>query len=176
MDETLKNTLILGGVGAGLLYFLKNNQPQTTQSGFVSSAVNKMPGDPIKISLNVTNGNNSIAQNYGIGLSLMDSKGVIWDVINATTMMRSPGTSIRSEYFTVGQTKTIDFGTTMGSGALYLPTDMSAGAVSVRASIWKESTLPLYNRLADTGWRTPADINIGTPAEYDIKITQVTVT
>jgi len=172
MERPIKDALI--GAGATAVFekikdFMSPKTSGVTSEGFTlkGSGVTKKPGETLNVRFDITNGTNGISQNYGVGLSIMDAKGVVWDAVSAFVLEKSPGSRISSYQINAGQTITANY-------SLTIPSDIAVGDGQIRISVWKESTLPVSTRLADTGW-LPSQFTVPTPQQYNISIKNIVV-
>jgi hypothetical protein len=109
--------------------------------------IKKVAGEGFKITVGIYNHSDSTAQTYGIGASIKDENGVVYDFTSLTTLVKA-GTSkaIYSRYIGLNESFMVDF-------TAHMPTDLKEGKIWARASIWKKTTdLTEADRVADTGW------------------------
>jgi hypothetical protein len=131
----------LGAAGLGLALLPNILKARTVAIGPLK--VSKYRGDSVRISAPITN-TGEIDWTFGIGCSIKDASGQIWDLWNGNISKR-PGAGIDSRTITKGQTVT-------HSWTVTIPSDMAIGDTQIIVAVWKESSLPVSNCLADTGW------------------------
>lgn len=86
------------------------------------------------------------AHTFGVGFSIKDSAGQVWDCWNGNCVP-SPGTDISWVKLGAGMK-------TSHRIKFQIPQEMAFGAAQVVASVWKEPEFPLLNRLDSTEWET----------------------
>ncbi len=147
-EEIKKEETILYVIGAGLVaaavgvYFLSRNAGG-------EEPVKKKRGDKLTISTVIFNSLDGVSKKYGVGCSIRDANGRVFDVWDSQ-ITPAPGNNIDSRQINAGQEITHVFTPT-------LPT-LANGRMFVRISVWEEDKLPVQNRLADTDWVTAGNI------------------
>jgi hypothetical protein len=104
----------------------------------------KKRGDSVTITVEVKN-TGEVDWDFGIGCSIRDASGQIWDIWDGIIKREQPGNGIDHRFIRVGETIT-------HSWTVTIPSDMAIGDAQIRCSVWKESSVPVSTRLADTGW------------------------
>lgn len=135
--------ILIVGIPIATVIALKKLEKTAVRAVVGPLAVSKYRGDTLKISAQITN-TGDIDWTFGIGCSIKDSSGQIWDLYNGK-IVKEPAPSIDSRTIKKGETIT-------HSWTVTIPSDMAIGDCLIRISVWKESSLPLSTRLADTNW------------------------
>lgn len=105
------------------------------------------------ITLQNTSDVGSGAYTYGVGFSIQDASGKVWDMWNSyganppSLISASPGLGIATIQLAQNATGAVTM-------TVPIPNTMALGAIQIRAVVWKESVLPLITRLFDTNWMT----------------------
>jgi hypothetical protein len=101
-----------------------------------------VPGERVTARIHFTN--TGVDHDFGIGLSLMDTNGNIWDCWK-DNCIPEPGTKIEHKHVEQGVP-------VMREISFLLPLNFPEGNVQAIATLWEESQVPVATQITSTGW------------------------